>query len=351
MEWTICGPTAYRYHQVPPQILALYPPIPEPYIDPSHRKIANSPLVTDLLKTPLHRLVDSTRNCSATKLYVSHTAARDLPFGAIRETEHGFDVASPEFALLGMATSLDKYQLLLAAYELCGSYSTFEPCKRAEQLLAGAIQRGDLSRDDGWKRTKSTTGEATNLWKRDPLTTPDKLTRFANEAQGFRGVKALRWAAANVTGVCASPLEARTSMLLGLSRASGGLGMRFANNHHINLSNTAQALYQHGHCYADLYLDATDVHGPIAIECQGASVHSGEAAGLNDARRTAALALMGVQVIPLTHEQLAKADGWVAVKQLLAQVADIDISKTALQRKAENKLRYALFPNGEDEAA
>ena len=349
MERTLCGLTAYRYYQIPPQILVLYPPLPEPYLDPKHQKIGNSPLAVDLLETPLHRLVDSTRNCSATKLYVSHTVARDLPFGSIRKTEHGFDVASPEFALLGMAATLNKYNLLLAAYELCGSHSTFEPCKRAEQLLAEAIQRGDLSKDDGWKRTKSTTGEATSLWKRDPLTTPEKLERFSKQAQGLRGIKKLRWAAANVTGVCASPLEAKASMLLGLSRTSGGLGMRFANNHRINLSGTAQALYRHGHCYADLYLDANDAHGPIAIECQGASVHSGEAAGLNDARRTTALALMGVQVIPLTHDQLAKPNGWAAVKQLLAQVVGVDISKSALQRGAENELRHALFPNEEED--
>ena len=92
-----------------------------------------------------------------------------------------------------MAATLNKYNLLLAAYELCGSYSTFEPCKRAEQLLAEAIQRGDLSKDDGWKRTKSTTGEATSLWKRDPLTTPEKLERFSKQAQGLHGIKKLRY--------------------------------------------------------------------------------------------------------------------------------------------------------------
>ena len=349
MERALCDITAFRYLQVPPQVLALYPPLPEPYCDPRHSKIAASPIVEDLLKKPLHRLVESRRNTSASKLYAFHVHNRELPFGSIRKTEHGFDVASPEFALLGMAATLNKYNLLLAAYELCGSYSTFEPCKRAEQLLAEAIQRGDLSKDDGWKRTKSTTGEATNLWKRDPLTTPEKLELFSKQAQGLRGIKKLRWAAANVTGVCASPLEARASMLLGLSRASGGLGVRFANNHRINLSGTAQALYRHGHCYADLYLDANDAHGPIAIECQGASVHSGEAAGLNDARRTAALALMGVQVIPLTHDQLAKPNGWAAVKQLLGQVVGVDISKSALQRGAENELRHALFPNEEED--
>ena len=348
MERVMWGETAFRYYQVPPQVLALYPPLPQPLCDPDHAKLAQSPIVVDLLGTPIHRLVESKNNSAATKLYVSHTVSRELPFGSIRETEHGFQVASPALTLLGMASSMSKYQLLMAAFELCGTYSTFEPDPRSEQILAHAVSQGVIGPRDGWRRTVASNGRATNLWMREPLASPEELAGFVAQAQGFHGVKALTWAASHITGVCASPFEAKASMLLGLPKASGGMGMRFANNHRINLSSAAQALYQHECCYADLYVEATDTHGPVAIECQGASVHSGEAAGLSDARRTAALALMGVQVLPITYDQLAKADGWIAIKQLLAHATGIDLAKTPRQRKAETNLRYALFPNTDE---
>lgn len=84
-------------------------------------------------------------------------------------------------------------------------------------------------------------------------------------------------------------------------------------------------------------------HPPVALECQGASVHSGEAAALSDAARTAALQLMGVDVIPVTHEQIKQPESWAAVKQLLAKRLGASTDKTSRQLRAETILRHELL--------
>lgn len=343
MDRVLCSATALRYHQIPPQVLALYPPMPDSFGDPRHLGIASSPIVTDLLGAPIHRLVAKGVPRARTKLYRTHALSRELPFGSVVDTDHGFQVASPALSLLGLASELSPAQLLMAAYELCGTYSTFAPRRRTEELLAGAISRGAIAPREGWPRVVGSNGRALGLWKRPPLANAGELARFAAQAEGFHGVKRLRWASRHMTGICASPLEARVSILLGTPKASGGLGLAFENNRRIALSGQAQQLYHHGCCYADLYFEGTATRPPVALECQGASVHGGEAAGLSDAARTAALQLMGVDVIPVTHEQIREPESWDAVKQLLARRLGVRLGKTASQLRAETELRHGLF--------
>ena len=343
MDRILSGASAYRYHQIPPQVLALYPSMPEPFEDPSHLKIAASPIIEDLLKTPIHRLVPSPNKSPKTKLYRTHAVSRELPFGSVLDTDHGFQVASPALSLLGLAGELSQAQLLMAAYELSGTYSTFAPCERTERLLADAVAHGAISPRDGWRRVVGIGGRPLDLWKRPALASADDLARFASQAEGFHGVKRLRWAAAHVTGICASPFEAWVSILLGLPKASGGLGLTFENNRRIALSGQAQQLYRRSCCYADLFFEGTASHPPIALECQGASVHGGEAAALSDAARTAALQLMGIDVIPVTHEQIRDSESWDAVKQLLARRLGVRFEKTPRQLHAETTLRHGLL--------
>lgn len=314
MDRTLCSIAAFRYHRIPPQVLALYPPLPDAFRDPRHATIASSPIVNDLLGSPIHRRVASDAPHARTKLYQTHVMSRELPFGSVVDTEHGFRVASPALVLLGIASRLSQAQLLMAAYELCGTYSAFTPSARTERLLADAIARGAISTRDGWQRVVGSGGRPIDLWRREPLVRIEELDAFARQAEELHGVKRLRWVIANVTGVCASPLEAQVSILLGLPKASGGMGLCFENNRRIALSPQAQTLYQRQCCYADLYFESSEAQSPIALECRGASVHSGEAAALSDAARTAALQLMGVRVIPVTHEQIRRAESWEAIK-------------------------------------
>ena len=317
--------------------------MPETFGDPTHKSVQQSPLVVDLIGTPLHRLIPKDNARTRTKLYRTHTTSYELPFGSVLDTDHNFQVTSPAFTLLGIATQLAPAQLLMATYELCGTYSTFSPNVRTEAMLSEALANGLLAPYDGWRRVIGSKGKPLNLWKRDPILNTDELARLMKQLEGFHGVKRLRWAASHMMGTCASPFEAKASILFGLPKASGGLGLAFTNNRRILLSGQAQALYQKSCCYADLFFKGTETHPPIAIECQGASVHSGEAASLSDAARTAALQLMGVEVVPITHEQIKQQDSWDAIKRLLALKLGIDINKTAQQIRAETNLRHDLF--------
>lgn len=347
MDRYFSGITALRYLRTPPQVLALYPPLAEPYQDSNHMKLASSPLIEDILHTPLDCTVFHANKRRSSKYYRYHLSNTDLPFGCFRPCNHGCYVASPPYALLTSAAFLTETQLLMLAFEFCGTYSVYSPRTRTEKLLQDAYAKRAINPTDGWNRVCSATGKASNLWKREPLTTPDELLAFCTEARGLAGAKRLRRVASLVTGVCASPFEAQASILLGLPRRLGGQGYHFNNNHRIELTTSAQAIYPHTCCYADIFFEATDEHPALDIECQGRSVHDNEAASISDSNRIAALQSMGIEVIPLTFEQFYDADRFCAILDLIATKLDTTIKpKTERQLSTETNRRHDVLVDG-----
>lgn len=348
MDYPICAQSAFNYYRVPPQILMLYPPIPQPNSRFYHGNIADCECVVDLLGTPVHRLspIDSSR--AKTNLYVTHVCAQELPFGSIRETDHNFSVTSPALTLLTMAPSLSRTQLLMAMYELCGEFAVFRPSDRAERILQEAYQQGMIPLGAGWARVKDTRGRKTSLWRRDPLVEKHELEQFAQNINGFDGAKKFRWALERMTGICASPFEVQASMLLGLGRRVGGEGLPIKNNHRLALTKLARNLYRYEHCYADIFIEGTEAHPAIDIECQGSSVHDSEAASISDSDRAAALESLGIQVLPLTYSQFVDEESYEAVRALIGKKLNRPLkAKTPAQKRAEQKLRAELFINWE----
>lgn len=135
MSFLACGPTAFQYYRIPPQILGLYPAVLPP--DHDHRLVhySKQPVFKDLLGTPVWRFVGERKQRANGKLFHSRLLTQEPPPGSFRQTEHGFDVTSPEFTLLNLATQVSRNQLLMACYEMCGSFAVFTPCKRAQQQL------------------------------------------------------------------------------------------------------------------------------------------------------------------------------------------------------------------------
>lgn len=125
MPQIVCAQSAFRFHRAPPQLRALYPPLPGTYQDSNHRKLASCSTASDLLGTPIHRLVRARSAVNSGATYQSHLVGGELPFSCIQETDHGFLLAGPELTLLTMAPSIDRIELLMATYELCGSFSVF----------------------------------------------------------------------------------------------------------------------------------------------------------------------------------------------------------------------------------
>lgn len=344
MDLTLCGQSAFYYHRIPPQVLGLYPAISLGNMDRRCCGLGSHAVVKDLLHAPLHRLAFTRAQSGSRSLFKSHLLTQEPPPGSFRQTEHGFDVTSPEFTLLNLATQVSRNQLLMACYEMCSSFAVFTPCERAQKQLDEAISLKLIPPDCGWERVVDTKGNGTNLWKRAPLLSAADIAAFAKQAAGLRGVKQLRWAAKRMTGQTASPFEVQTSMLISLPRDEGGLGIDITNNARIPLSEAARSLYDKTCCYADILIESfTDSMGVI-LECQGRSAHDSEAASLSDAERATALTSMGYDVIQLTYDQIKDKKSFDHIAELIHKKAGLPYTpKTKQECDAEDALRQKLF--------
>lgn len=349
MDLTLCGQSAFYYYRIPPQVLGLYPAISLGNIDRRCCGLGSHAVVKDLLHAPLHRLVFTRPQSGSRSLFKSHLLTQEPPPGSFRQTEHGFDVTSPEFTLLSLATQVSRNQLLMACYEMCSSFAVFTPCERTQQQLDEAISLKFIPPDCGWKRIVDTKGNDTNLWKRAPLLSAADIAAFAKQAAGLRGVKQLRWAAERMAGQTASPFEVQTSMLVSLPRDEGGLGIGITNNARIPLSEAARSLYDKTCCYADILIESiTDSMGVI-LECQGRSAHDSEAASLSDAERTTALTSMGYDVIQITYGQIKDKRSFGNLAELIHKKAGLPYTPKIKQEcDAEDALRQELLVDWDD---
>ena len=349
MDLTLCGQSAFYYYRIPPQVLGLCPAISLGNIDRRCCGLGSHAVVKDLLHAPLHRLVFTRAQSGSRSLFKSHLLTQEPPPGSFRQTEHGFDVTSPEFTLLSLATQVSRNQLLMACYEMCSSFAVFTPCERTQQQLDEAISLKFIPPDCGWKRIVDTKGNDTNLWKRAPLLSAADIAAFAKQAAGLRGVKQLRWAAERMAGQTASPFEVQTSMLVSLPRDEGGLGIGITNNARIPLSEAARSLYDKTCCYADILIESVTDSMGVILECQGRSAHDSEAASLSDAERTTALTSMGYDVIQITYGQIKDKRSFGNLAELIHKKAGLPYTPKIKQEcDAEDALRQELLVDWDD---
>lgn len=349
MDLTLCGQSAFYYYRIPPQVLGLYPAISLGNIDRRCCGLGSHAVVKDLLHAPLHRLVFTRAQSGSRSLFKSHLLTQEPPPGSFRQTEHGFDVTSPEFTLLSLATQVSRNQLLMACYEMCSSFAVFTPCERTQQQLDEAISLKFIPPDCGWKRIVDTKGNDTNLWKRAPLLSAADIAAFAKQAAGLRGVKQLRWAAERMAGQTASPFEVQTSMLVSLPRDEGGLGIGITNNARTPLSEAARSLYDKTCCYADILIESVTDSMGVILECQGRSAHDSEAASLSDAERTTALTSMGYDVIQITYGQIKDKRSFGNLAELIHKKAGLPYTPKIKQEcDAEDALRQELLVDWDD---
>lgn len=349
MDLTLCGQSAFYYYRIPPQVLGLYPAISLGNIDRRCCGLGSHAVVKDLLHAPLHRLVFTRAQSGSRSLFKSHLLTQEPPPGSFRQTEHGFDVTSPEFTLLSLATQVSRNQLLMACYEMCSSFAVFTPCERTQQQLDEAISLKFIPPDCGWKRIVDTKGNDTNLWKRAPLLSAADIAAFAKQAAGLRGVKQLRWSAERMAGQTASPFEVQTSMLVSLPRDEGGLGIGITNNARIPLSEAARSLYDKTCCYADILIESVTDSMGVILECQGRSAHDSEAASLSDAERTTALTSMGYDVIQITYGQIKDKRSFGNLAELIHKKAGLPYTPKIKQEcDAEDALRQELLVDWDD---
>ena len=343
MENTLCNISAFRYHRIPPQVIGLLPPMPDVEVDKRRLLFAKHPLIQEVVGTPTHLLFETRASRSRASFVRPHLADHEAPFGAIVDTPLGIRVSSPLYCLLQMAQTLNDVQLLMAMYELCGSFTVFRPSAYVEELLTEG--GGRLDGEFAWRRVRSSNGALTDLWSRSPLIALDELRRFADQAQGLRGSVHFRRAAELVTGVAASPFEAQLSILLALPRRMGGEGLGgFENNARIVLSKDAKRISGLTCCYADLLFEKTGNKRPLIIECQGKMAHDSYGSAISDSDRATALMQMDFNVMLLTYQQIANRGQFNIVRKLIAREIGTRLrEKNAAELVAEQELRRNLF--------
>lgn len=247
-------------------------------------------------RLPLHLLFSSQELRSRSPLIRAHLMSGNVPPGSfIRLSEHVL-IASPELCFAEMSGTLSLEKLILAGYELCGTYA-------------------QVPRPDQPSRTA--------LADRAPLTTAQTIKTFLTFDSFTRYATAHR-AKEHIQDNAASPMEAKVAMLLSLPTRLGGYGLpRPMLNEIITLEGEARLAYPRSTCRPDLWWPMFNV----AIEYDGRDSHEGEWAHAKDIARIAALKLTGMDVTVLTFAQVADDPVFDALAVVLA-------------RKLQHRLRF-----------
>lgn len=243
MKDLLCDISAFRYWRLPPQALALCPPLPRPEEDRQRYGLARNPTAAVVLGLPLHTLVGTRnkRTCPASvrqRLFLG-----ELPRESVLETEHGFLVTSPLLTAFIMSRHLTDLQLLLVLAEMCGLFTVCALPAALEAELSRAIESGAISATFGWARCPSEDGAASNMWRRDALVLDGDLDRFCSDVCGMRYGKRFVAVSHLVPLGAASPFEVETYLLLGLPRSLGGEGFcGIELNVEVMLSTSARSI-------------------------------------------------------------------------------------------------------------
>lgn len=269
------------------------------------------------------------------RLWSSQTAAcRSI------QISESVGVVTPAMALLQVSTRTSLAQTVLLAGELCGSFAIYEAPPLICEYLQTIQNRTGIPTVGEWKPCLDSQGHLTNLWSRPALVTVKQLVSTATAFAPRRGSRRLAEAAGLVIAGAASPFEVQAGVLLGFPRNLGGEGHGgFAFNKKISLTRDARLLAQRSNCYCDLYWESG-----LDVECQSSLVHQNEGSFLSDSDRTAALRHMGIDVLPITHGQLADASRFdVLSRTISSMLGKPHPTKSDRQKQLSAKLRQEVL--------
>ena len=208
-------------------------------------------------------------------------------------------ISSPEFTFLQMAKHLSLIKLIELGFELCGRYA-IDPA--SDGLLS----------------------------RKNPLTTPEKLTLYLEKCGNVKGLKKARRAARYVLAGSESPMETKLALVLCLPPSMGGFGLPKATlNQELRLQLTDAggngAIERLVRC--DLYWPAPY---EVAIEYESNTWHLSNQKFSQDSIRRNDIVSSQVKVLTVTKDQILNLAHW---PKLARQVAD------ALGRKIETKVQ------------
>lgn len=342
MEEVLCDISAFRLYRTPPAVLELFDPLPSAHDQATRQMLRKIPLVQYVLGSPLHFLVENENARTCAKHIKHHLWTGELPLGSIWQTEGLGKITSPEMTLLLMARHVSPVRLALCMYEFCGLFSVYKIPPELKTRIESKIA-GRLSSYGTWQQVRDSRGNPTDLWNRPALLTTDTLHKFASDNAHAYGGQTFARAASMVAGVTRSPLEAEAALLLSLPRRQGGHGLAVETNRTIQLSPKAKKIYRHEYCVADLYIESPDSNQIVDIECQGSSIHSGEAAVTSDANRTTALESMGIHVVQITYADIRSSERLELIAEhIAAKLGTQYRPRTAKMKEAERKVRSEM---------
>lgn len=216
----------------------------------------------------------------------SHVSGLELPAGSLLRISPHVLIAGPELTFAQLARRLPFGQLVMAGCELCGTYA----------LVPGK--------------------DGNDIVERASLTSAERLRSFLNRLPEQPGTQRALRATRLLFEGAASPMEAKTALLLSLPQRHGGFGLpRPQLNHPVALHGDARRAYPRATCRADIMWPEMQ----FDIEYDGADSHDGFESRARDVARTTALTLEGIEVLPLTYPQVADPQVFASVAQHIAK--------------------------------
>ena len=225
---------------------------------------------SSLRNRPLDVLVPQSQDVRNSGHVRCHLWQGTVPRHAFLRLGDGVYLSAPEFAFVQLARQRSREELVLLGFELCGTYGA--------------------------------DGEGSALFDRVPLTTRNRLLRFAGAAGRFSGCSRARWALRYVCDNAESPMEAKVAALLQVPRRYGGYGLPAPEmGRVVPFGEKGAALAGTDSARCDLFWPGAQV----ACEYNGAYHYEDPEQAKRDEARTAALAHEGVTALSLSYRQLS----------------------------------------------
>lgn len=272
------------------------------------------------------------RECNYANARIRHHVwSGELPPQAfLRLSEHVY-VTSPEFLLLQYAGTLDVYQTIQLAMQLCGTYAN-----------SRASPHGMVDHPK--------------------LTNAARLMEFGSQLRGCRGLATYRKAVSHVIENAASTTEAGIAVILHASALFGGFGLRA---YELNVNKRYDETHRRMTGKSECFVDMLDEKSHTGYEYQGREAHSDVEGGVPyegkarpgelsygaqmleaDTLKLAALRDMGYQVFPLVWDQVRTPEAFERLAREAARLLGEPTDGYAFSGGAELRRRRTRLHEG-----
>lgn len=331
-------------------------------------RLVSSRLLTTLkgVSLPVNVIVGGASSSHTSRLVIPYRCSNETIANFRIDLGGGLYVLSPEAMICCLSSTTDQFVIAKMIFEACGLFSLLPVTRRLGTFVGQLVHDGVLTKEAcpcqvfghsdergrplatidpfgeelGWAPSFDRKGRITDLWKRPPLTSVERI-REAADAFELGRRHPVRRALAMVSDGAASPAEVKANLLLCAKREFGGEAWgRPHLNRKILFSAEAARLAHQNHCFADsLWTGSRGI-----LEVQGEAFHADEEGFRVASGRTAALESMGYSVVELLNEQMASLELWDAVLPTLAKKLGFELEpRTETFLRKRSLLHSALF--------